>query len=1103
MNDKGSAPFLHLPELRARRWDRLLIKTLEASYNEVYVFDASTFQFTLVSQGACRNLGYSQQELCELSPLDLKPNFTLQNFKDLLEPLSDAKTPFVSFQTIHQREDGTTYPVEVRVQLVKEHSPPVYIAIIQDLTEKFSLTGAVRDVQDRYRDLYENAPDLFATVDTKTATILTCNRTFANGLGYSKDEILGRDIFSFYHENCRKEARSIFDSYVRGGVIQNVELQFQKKNGAIIDVILNASTAYDDNGKMLYSRAVWRDVTDLKVVEQRLKYKTDLLQTVQNIQSQFISEDNPKFIFSEILSQIQRLSESEFGFLGVINRNPANQQPYLKVLSYTHVLYLGENGPNENQLDPESDEFMEFHNLDTLFGRVIVTQSPVVSNDPKNDPRSGGLPLGHIPLEAFLGIPIFHSGEMVGMVALANRIGGYDKSIADNLQPVLGACGGIIQRYNAEIALQASNERRRCLVDAIASIVWSANEKMELTASQKSWEEYTGQNWPEPQGRGWLEMFHSESRKRIIKVMEIALQKRQAFEFEAPLWNKDKAEYRFAYFRAIPRLSGNEKIREWVGVINDVHDKVHADKELARYREDLEEQVHLRTRQIEATQKELQTSQRTLFSFINNLKGMVYRLDSEGIVLFVSDGCFELTGYNAADFEKKSFRSFRNLIPLEDRHRVDQEIDFALKHHKPFIIDYRILTSEGNQKWALEQGWGVYDKEGRLEAVEGFVTDCTAERTAQESLRVSEKLFQTLADNAPAGIWRTDRKGDYIYINSFYARNFGLSLGEMKQGGWVRRLAPEERDAVHAKWLRAVKYGLPFREEYRLLDKGGRAFWVYAQATPEKNALGVTTGYVGTVTDITELKLAEQTIKMVNAKLLHNEKLSALGKLTGSIAHEFNNPIYGVLNLLEQTLESDQLRNEPKEFLEIAIKECNRMAELIRKLQNFYKPSAEEKRLTQVNQIIDDILVLTKQQLAERNIRLEKNLLPSLPAIYVVQDQIEQVILNMLQNAMDAISENAAGGVIQISTDFDDAFLDVKIGDNGSGIAPEKMNMIFDPFFSTKSAVKGTGLGLSISHGIIKDHGGEILCESFPGSGTEFTIRIPLYEYGAKQGESN
>lgn len=238
------------------------------------------------------------------------------------------------------------------------------------------------------------------------------------------------------------------------------------------------------------------------------------------------------------------------------------------------------------------------------------------------------------------------------------------------------------------------------------------------------------------------------------------------------------------------------------------------------------------------------------------------------------------------------------------------------------------------------------------------------------------------------------------------------------------------------------------------------------------------------------VQLRTQELKTTHDQLLYSEKLAATGKLAASIAHEFNNPVYGIRNVLEQIGEDLSMDETHKTLVGLAVKECNRIAELIKKLRDFYEPSSGLMAIVDIHQLLDDLATLFKIRFMEKKIVLGKKYAPVMPKIKAVGDQIKQAFLNLLQNAEEAIPPS--GGKIFLVTENLGDRVKIHIQDTGVGIAPEIMKSIFDPFFTTKSAIKVTGLGLSVAYGIVKTHGGNIEVSSALGKGATFTVILPV-----------
>ena len=248
---------------------------------------------------------------------------------------------------------------------------------------------------------------------------------------------------------------------------------------------------------------------------------------------------------------------------------------------------------------------------------------------------------------------------------------------------------------------------------------------------------------------------------------------------------------------------------------------------------------------------------------------------------------------------------------------------------------------------------------------------------------------------------------------------------------------------------------------------------------------------------------ARAELRSAQAETARSEKLASVGLLAAGIAHELNNPLTGVLTfsyLVRKNLPDD---SRDAEDLDLVIKETKRCAAIIRRLLDFSREKKPEKTFSDLNLLIAEIMHLTEQSAQVHDIQIITDLDEQLPEIWMDENLIKQVIMNMLVNAQHAIDGEgsitiktrlcASGNCPESITELGD-MAEVTITDTGSGISPEDLQRIFDPFFTTKGVGKGTGLGLSVSHGTIKAHGGEIEVESIVGKGTEFRIYLPVGE---------
>jgi len=243
-----------------------------------------------------------------------------------------------------------------------------------------------------------------------------------------------------------------------------------------------------------------------------------------------------------------------------------------------------------------------------------------------------------------------------------------------------------------------------------------------------------------------------------------------------------------------------------------------------------------------------------------------------------------------------------------------------------------------------------------------------------------------------------------------------------------------------------------------------------------------------------------QQLRETHAKLLHQDKMASLGKLSASVVHEINNPIAGILNLvmlIRRIIDEDQLQQKDlplfQQYLNLMETETRRISRIVSNLLAFSRPRKAEIRPLNLNQLIEKTLILNANLLKVNDVKVVKRLAPDLPEMLGSEDHLQQVFMNLVSNAVEAM-EAQNGGTLNIETKHlaKEGRIVVNFADNGPGIPTEDFSQLFEPFFTTKTDGKGVGLGLSVAYGIVKEHGGYIFVESEPGTGTNFRLTLPL-----------
>lgn len=240
-----------------------------------------------------------------------------------------------------------------------------------------------------------------------------------------------------------------------------------------------------------------------------------------------------------------------------------------------------------------------------------------------------------------------------------------------------------------------------------------------------------------------------------------------------------------------------------------------------------------------------------------------------------------------------------------------------------------------------------------------------------------------------------------------------------------------------------------------------------------------------------EIHKAYEQLKIAQQQLMQSEKMSAIGQFVSGLAHEINNPLDGIQNCLQAILNDLNNTDQTKNYIELSLDGLYKIELLVRKLLDYAKPHEYEKNPVEINSVLENILSLTTLKLSHKKIKLIKEFNPSLPSVYGDCHYIEQVFLNLIINAIDAMEHR---GELTVKTDVaKDSFVKIVVADTGCGIPRENLSKIFDPFFTTKQKCNGTGLGLYLSYNVISQHGGKISVKSKEGKGTEFTVMLPAF----------
>jgi two-component system sensor kinase FixL len=437
------------------------------------------------------------------------------------------------------------------------------------------------------------------------------------------------------------------------------------------------------------------------------------------------------------------------------------------------------------------------------------------------------------------------------------------------------------------------------------------------------------------------------------------------------------------------------------------------------------------------------------------------------------------------------------IIPARYREAHERGLKHFLKTTEGPILNRRIqieaLHRLGHEFPVELTAWPVRGA-GDSWNFHAFIHDITERLKAERELRESEERFHTLARVSPVGIFRTDPKGQCIYVNERWSDITGLTMEEARGPGWAQGLHAEDRVRIVHGWSQAVEREMPFREEYRFERPDGKITWVWGQAVAERGKDGEILGYVGTVTDITEYKEAKEKLILQASELARSKvELEQLELFAHLATHDLQEPLHKIVAFGELLKTScwNTLDEKGRTHLDKIEKAAKKMGEMIEQLREFSRIGHVAAPLEPVDlhRVVREAMQDSEAGIKETGAEIE---VATLPTVDADRMQIRQVFQNLLANALKFRRADEPPRVAIWSRPLDEDWVEITVEDNGIGFDERYADRIFRPFQRLHPAgqYEGSGVGLAICQKILLRHGGKIAARSEMGKGSRFILTL-------------
>src|SRR5215471_16493383 len=629
-----------------------------------------------------------------------------------------------------------------------------------------------------------------------------------------------------------------------------------------------------------------------------------------------------------------------------------------------------------------------------------------------------------------------------------------------------GTSTDIEDRKKAEGALQASERNLAAIINTIPTTVWTTRPDGYCDFLNQVWLDYAGMTTEQAQGWRWAEAIHPDDRKKLVEDWQACLASGTSVDAEARIRRFDSS-YRWFLIRGNPLRDESGNIVKWYGTCVEIEDR-------KRW-----EQI-LRARELSWKQ------------IVDNIPGLVATTGAKGEVEFLNRQTLEYFGKTTE--ELKNWALIDAVHP-DDLPRVIEARTQSIEAGQIYEVEHRCRRADGVYRWFQVRGLPVRDAENKVTAWYLLLTDIDDRKKAEEALQSRERDARSLLDNMPGFLGRHSPDGTPEIVNRPFLEYYGKTLEDVRKWSTNDMIHPDDLAHVIEVFGNSLSTGQPFDREYRLRRFDGVYRWFQTRANPVRSVDGRILHWNALARDIDDRKRAEDALNKTRTQFAHVARITTLNALTASIAHEINQPLASLITNASTSLR--RLNADPpnvdgaRETVMRTIRDGNRASDVITRLRTLYTSKVFTLEPLDLNAATHEVIALSLSDLQANRVILKSELADDLPLVNGDRVQLQQVILNLVRNASDAmVSVHDRPRELHIRTEWDGAeWVRLSVKDVGLGFTPEAADKLFQAFYTTKT--DGMGIGLHVSQSIIEGHHGRLWATANDGPGATFSFAIP------------